>query len=322
VTILCQELIIYAPTMTLKWLIVCCVGLSTVCDCQQLSKGPVTPCCTKTSVVLLGTGTPLSEPERSGPAAAVVVDGTPYLVDAGPGIVRRINAAARAGLPGGNVSNFKTVFFTHLHSDHTLGYPDLLLAPWVLGRRTGLEVYGPEGLGAMTKHLLKAYSEDIKIRTKGLEREDPNALRPTVHEIVPGLVYQDDKVKVFAFRVAHGEVKDAFGYRFETADRTVVISGDTSPTDAIAANCHACDVLVHEVYSTKGVSARPKEMQNYHAHYHTSTAELGAIANQTHPGLLVLYHELLWDTSEDQLRSEMQAAYSGKFAVGHDLDVF
>jgi len=316
----CVWLLVFLLAMTLRAafiFIVVSVAFTSSQEPAKLKEGA-----RKTFVLLLGTGTPLSEPDRSGPAVAVVVDGTPYLVDAGPGIVRRIQAACVAGLPGGDVTQYKTVFFTHLHSDHTLGYPDLLLAPWVLGRARGLNVYGPRGIKAMTRNLLAAYSEDVHIRTTGLEHEDINALRPSVHEISPGLVYQDEKVKVFAFRVSHGAFKDAFGYRFEAADRVVVISGDTSPTDAIAANCHGCDVLVHEVYSSEGLATRGQEMQNYHSHYHTSSTELGLIATQAHPGLLVLYHELLWKIPEERLRSEMQAVYSGKFVVGHDLDVF
>src|SRR5256885_7487909 len=308
--------------MKLRIVLLCLLWITSLASPLRPASPQTKYCCNKTYVLLLGTGTPLSEPDRSGSAIAVVVDGTPYLVDAGPGVVRRIQAAEQAGLPGGNVSRFKTVFFTHLHSDHTLGYPDLLLSPWVLGRSSGLQVYGPKGIAAMTKNLLAAYTEDIQIRSSGLEHEDPIALTPRVHEIVPGMVYHDEKVKVYAFRVAHGEFQDAFGYRFETADRTIVISGDTAPTDTIVTNCHRCDVLVHEVYSTKGASSRPKQVQNYHSHYHTSSVELGEIAARAHPGLLVLYHELLWDNSQDQLKSEMEAAYTGKFAIGHDLEVY
>src|SRR6266404_3435784 len=189
------------------------IGLHSFPLSQEIARHQIQSGCKKTCVVLLGTGTPLSEPDRSGSGVAVVVDGTPYLVDAGPGIVRRIQAAGLVGLPGGDVTRYKTVFFTHLHSDHTLGYPDLLLTPWVLGRTNGLEVYGPKGLKAMTRDLLAAYSEDIHIRTSGLEHEDLRRLQPRVHEIVPGLVYQDERVKVFAFHVIHGEIKHAFGYR-------------------------------------------------------------------------------------------------------------
>ena len=121
-----------------------------------------------TQIVLLGTGNPNADPLRSGPAVAIVVNGTPYLIDSGPGVVRRAAAAHQAGIPGLEVSNLKRLFVTHLHSDHTLGYPDLILTPWVLGRDEPLEVYGPKGIAAMTNHILKAYDEDIRLRIDGL----------------------------------------------------------------------------------------------------------------------------------------------------------
>src|SRR6187431_2991239 len=115
----------------------------------------------KTRIVLLGTGTPSPDPERSGPATAIVVNGTPYLIDFGPGVVRRIAAASQKGVPGLSVLNIKHVFLTHLHSDHTAGYPDLILTPWVLDRTAPLQVFGPKGIKRMTEHILKAYGEDI-----------------------------------------------------------------------------------------------------------------------------------------------------------------
>jgi len=123
---------------------------------------------TQTKVVLLGTGTPRPFPDRSGPATAIVVGQRAYLVDFGPGVVRRASAAAAQGTPQLESTNLKIAFLTHLHSDHTAGYPDLILTPWVMGR-TELDVYGPEGLEEMTKHVLEAWKRDIEIRTTGLE---------------------------------------------------------------------------------------------------------------------------------------------------------
>src|SRR5206468_7537700 len=138
-------------------------------------------------------------------------------------------------------------FVTHLHSDHTAGYPDLILMPWVLGRTSPLDVYGPHGLSAMTEHVLKAWEQDIANRTEGLEHDPP--LKVSAHEIQPGVVFSDDLVKVTAFAVLHGEWKEAYGYRFDAPDRTVVISGDTRPSPALVAACNHCDVLIHEVYA-------------------------------------------------------------------------
>src|SRR5688572_30989277 len=119
-----------------------------------------------TKLVLLGTGTPPADPDRSGPATAVVVNGTPYLVDFGAGVVRRARSAAvDKGIAALDPLNLRVVFVTHLHSDHTVGYPDLILTPWVLGRRVPLEVYGPTGIRRMSEHVLEAYRDDFDTRT-------------------------------------------------------------------------------------------------------------------------------------------------------------
>lgn len=249
---------------TTRWL----VGLCTIatCCCQlslhgnAQSQGDST---SNTRIVLLGTGTPSPDPERSGPATAIVVNGTPYLIDFGPGVVRRIAAASQKGVQGLSVVNVKHVFLTHLHSDHTAGYPDLILTPWSVGRTHALEVYGPRGLAAMTRHILEAYAEDIRIRRKDkttLGRpSEIDGYKVRAHEVRPGIVYQDPNVKVTAFPVNHGDVSPAFGYRFETADRTIVMSGDAAPSQSVVDQCNGCDVLIHEAYSltTHNDVARP-----------------------------------------------------------------
>src|SRR5260370_36144979 len=112
----------------------------------------------RTQIVLLGTGTPGADPDRSGPATAVVVNDTPYLIDFGPGVVRRAKAAVvDRGVKALEPTNLRVAFVTHLHSDHTVGYAGLIFTPWTLGRRVPLEVYGPKGIKAMTEHLLEAY---------------------------------------------------------------------------------------------------------------------------------------------------------------------
>lgn len=276
-----------------------------------------------TQVVLLGTGTPNADPDRFGPSVAVVVGDASYLVDFGVGVVRRAAAAERAGISALAAPKLTRAFATHLHSDHTLGLADLLLSPWVLDREVPLDVYGPRGLKAMARHLVAAYEDDIRIRTTGGEprhKYDPRVV--AVHEISPGIVYKDDRVTVTAFSVPHGGWRQAFGYRFQTADRTIVISGDTGPDAHIEDQCQRCDVLVHEVYSEAGFARRPPEWQAYHSKYHTSSRQLGAIASRARPALLVLYHQLIWSSTEAELVKEVQSAYDGKVVSAKDLDVF
>ena len=123
----------------------------------------------KTQLILLGTGTPFANPEKSGPSLAIVVNNVSYIVDCGPGVVRRAAQASQKGITALAPENLKKLFITHLHSDHTVGYADIIFTPAVLDRNAPLEVYGPAGLKNMTNYLMKAYSEDISIRINGLE---------------------------------------------------------------------------------------------------------------------------------------------------------
>jgi ribonuclease BN (tRNA processing enzyme) len=277
----------------------------------------------RTKVVMLGTGTPNADPDRYGPSVAIVVDDASYLVDFGVGVVRRAAAAERAGITALNATNLKYAFATHLHSDHTLGLADLIITPWILERRVPLTVYGPRGLQSMVNHLVAAYGDDLRVRQTGGEPKhqyDPRVVH--VHEITPGVVYRDDRVTVTAFAVRHGAWPQAFGYRFQTPDRTIVISGDTDAHAHIEDQCQRCDVLVHEVYSEAGFAKRTPDWQAYHARYHTSSRELGAIALRARPGLLVLYHQLIWSSTDEDLLKEVRSVYDGKVVSARDLEVF
>jgi ribonuclease Z len=275
-----------------------------------------------TLLVMLGTGTPNPDPERSGPAVAVIAGGRPYLVDCGPGVVRRAAAAHLAGVFALDMPNLTRLFVTHLHSDHTAGYADLILTPWVLEREESLEVYGPPGIGSMTSHILAAYSEDIDVRLHGSQPQNATGIQVNAHEIEPGTIYRDENVTVTAFPVVHGTWRHAFGFRFDTADRSIVITGDTVATDAVVEACNGCDVLVHEVYAKTGLDRRAAEWQTYHRASHTSGVELGEIAKRAKPKLLVLYHQLMWGATEAELLAEIRQTFDGPVVFADDLDVY
>lgn len=290
------------------------------------------PARTRTLVVLLGTGDPAADPDQSGPATAVVVDDTPYLVDLGAGVVRRAKSAVvDRGIKALEPTNLRVAFVTHLHSDHTVGYADLILTPWVLGRRVPLEVYGPSGITSMTEHLLEAYRVDFLTRTtaetgSGGQVAEGHAVN--AHDIHAGVIYQDRNVTVTAFPTKHA--MESYGYRFETPDRTIVISGDTNPTQATIDACHGCDVLIHEVRSVAGLAKRPAAFQRFASRYHTTTGQLAELANQAKPRLLILYHHAIAvrpavnpeASSPADLLQEIATRYSGHVVVGHDLDVY
>ena len=278
----------------------------------------------RTWIVLLGTGTPGAEPDRFGPATAVVAGDTAYLIDAGPGVVRRAAAGAIvSGLSALNPANLRLAFFTHLHSDHTLGYPDLMLSPWVLGRSTPLQVYGPPGLRAMTTSLLDAYAEDIRVRVEGPERLRRDVLIVDSHEIEPGVIYKDEVMQVEAFEVPHGTWDHAFGFKLTTDDRTIVLSGDTGPFDGLVDIAVGADVLIHEAYGAAGLRERELETQRYHGTFHTSAIRVGEIAAAAGVGMVILNHQLhlAGDTAEEMVE-QVRLSFGGEVVYGRDLDVF
>ena len=221
-----------------------------------------------------------------------------------------------------NIENLKVAFLTHLHSDHSAGLPDLILTPWVEGRDAPLELYGPEGIADMAEHVLKAYNADIRYRIDGLEPANDQGWRVNAHTLDEGVVYEDENVKVEAFRVRHGTWENAFGFRFTTADRVIVISGDVAPDPKLEKYAAGADVLIHEVYSDAGFARRDSFWQAYHKANHTAASEVGAMAERAKPELLVLHHVLYWGSSEETILEEVREHYSGELAFGHDLDVF
>ncbi|HSP63887.1 MAG TPA: MBL fold metallo-hydrolase [Pyrinomonadaceae bacterium] len=272
-----------------------------------------------TQVILLGTGTPFPDPSASGPATAVVINGRVFLFDVGAGVMRRLQAA---NLP---INGPEALFVTHLHSDHTLGYADLILTSWVMRRRAPFPVFGPPGLQRMTSHLLAAYSEDIRIRTHGLEHEIAGGYRVNVHEIHAGVIYEKDGVRVTAIAVRHGAWKESFGYRIETADRSIVISGDTRPSEALVKAARGVDILIHEAYSASRLAPedRPggKDWPRYCRDYHTSDVELGRLAARIQPKLLILYHLVRMGASDEELLAGVRAGgYAGRVVIGKDLE--
>lgn len=289
-----------------------------------------------TKLVLLGTGTPNACPNASGPASAVVVGDRAYLVDFGPGVVRQCSAAYFKGIDALRPDLLTVAFCTHLHTDHTAGYADLIFTPWVLERPVPLKVFGPKGIRHMTEHLLKAYETDIDFRIHGFEKANENGYRVEAAEITEGIVYEDDRVCVEAFPVSHGTL-ECYGYKFTTADRTIVITGDTAPLESVAEKARDCDILLHEVEYSAGISAREPKWQKYHREVHTLSTDLAWVAAKAQPKLLVTYHRIYHMNIQDNQKNlpaemarrdeaildEIRAAgYEGYVVNGRDLDVF
>jgi ribonuclease Z len=280
--------------------------------------GPPFPFSDSAIVIPLGTGTPVPNPDRSGPATAVVVGRRVFLFDAGAGVMRRV---AAAGLP---IDGVTAAFITHLHSDHTLGLPDLILTSWVMGRSTPMRVHGPPGLRRMTDHLLAAWAEDTVVRVKGLERGRPGGYRVDAREITGGVVHDSAGVKITAIRVPHGEWEYAFAYRVDAAGRSIVISGDTRPSEALTRAAADVDILVHEVYPESRIATEHRPggelWPRYLREVHTSDVELGRLAATAKPRLLLLTHMLFMGATEQEVLDGIRrGGFTGRVVVARDL---
>ena len=275
-----------------------------------------------TKLIVLGSGTPNPDPNRAGSAYAVVVNETPYLIDFGPGVIRR---AASLSPPWGGkieamtVKNFEHAFLTHIHSDHSAGLADLLLTPWIMGRDKKLNLYGPKGLEQMASSTLEAFEDDINYRIYGTQPSNKIGYKFNFYLLTEGLIYEDENVSVEAFTVPHGSFDDAYGFRFTTEDKVIVFSGDTGPSKTLEKFAAGADILVHEVYSNAGFLKKTKDWQIYHQGHHTSTFEVGEIASRAKPKLLLLSHILFWGSSTDEILKETQSTYKGEIKIAEDL---
>jgi ribonuclease BN (tRNA processing enzyme) len=277
----------------------------------------------KSRLILLGTGGgPTPKPNRAEPAQVIVVNGAAYVIDCGNGVARQM---VLAGLKLGSL---RSVFITHQHSDHNADYGNLIWLAWASTLTSKVNTYGPPPLREMTRLFLEMNDTDIKVRMADEGRVD---LRPLIvpHELTAGgLVMQDANVKVTAALVDHGMIKPAFAYRFDCPDRSIVISGDTRPSENLARLAHGADVLVHEVMYLpaleKLAASEPNAitLRDHLKAAHTSTEDVGRIATEAGVKTLVLSHFVPGGTPviPDKVWYEaVKPHFAGRLIVGRDL---
>tara|TARA_B100001057_G_scaffold35587_1_gene32208 strand:- start:2019 stop:2966 length:948 start_codon:yes stop_codon:yes gene_type:complete len=276
-----------------------------------------------TRLIILGSGTPNPDPERSGSAYAVIANDKAYLFDFGPGVVRRISSMSETW--GGQfeqmeLKNITVAFLTHIHSDHSSGLADLILTPWVMGRSEPLELYGPIGLKNMSQNITNAYIDDINYRLYGSQPANNQGYLTEVVEIVnDGLIFQDKNISVTAFKNNHGGFQNSYGYLIESDDKRILISGDTSISKNLIKLGKNLDILVHEVYSSETFKNKTDDWKKYHSEHHTSSIDLGIIANKINPKKLVLSHILYWGATDDSLILDVRKNFDGNIIVAKDL---
>jgi ribonuclease BN (tRNA processing enzyme) len=272
--------------------------------------------------VLLGTaGGPTPKAKSAAPAQAIVVGGRFYLVDCGDGVARQL---ALAKLP---LAQMRSVFLTHQHSDHNAGYGPLFLLAWAANISAPVDTYGPPPLTEMTAKLLEAYRYDITLR---MVDEGRIPLAPLIrpHEITgPGEVFKDDRVRVTAVLNDHPPIRHSFAYRFDTADRSIVISGDTRYSENVLHLAKGADVLVHEVVSRefweRPNAPQPPSVVRHILASHTDAADVGRLAAAAGVGTLVLSHLVPTEganaPTDDEWIAAVRRHYKGKVIVGKDL---
>jgi ribonuclease Z len=272
-------------------------------------------------LIVLGSGMPVPDPERAGPAYAVVFGDRTFLFDAGAGVMRRV---AAAGLP---IDGVTAAFLTHLHSDHTLGLPDLLLTTWVMGRRGPFPLVGPPGTQQMVTQLLAAWQEDITTRIEGLERGQPAGPGVTVVEREGGVVYDSAGVRIEAIKVPHGEFAVSLGYVIRLPTRTIVLSGDSAPTDALLTAAAGADLLVHEVYPEVRLKPEPRPggeaWPAYMRSVHTSDVEVGRLAMKSGVRQVLLSHIVrMGGTDAELLAGVRRGGFRGVVKIARDLAAY
>jgi ribonuclease BN (tRNA processing enzyme) len=278
---------------------------------------------TRTRLILLGTGGgPRPRKASSGSAQVIVSNDAAYVVDCGDGVARQL---VMAGVP---LTQLKSVFITHHHSDHNADYGNLLLLAWTAGLRTRVDTWGPPPLERMTRLFLEMNAFDIETRIAD-EGRVPLAPLIHAHELTkPGVVTQDQNVKVTAALVNHPPVTPSFGYRFDAADRSIVISGDTTPTKSMIELAAGADVLVHDALFEAGVDRIAARVPNATAlkrsilSHHTTAEDAGRVAKQAGVKKLVLSHLVPPDDPEITEQMWIDAArrqFDGEIVVGRDL---
>jgi ribonuclease BN (tRNA processing enzyme) len=277
----------------------------------------------KTRLILLGTGGgPRPRKARSSSAQVIVANGAAYVVDCGDGVARQL---VLAGVP---LATLRHVFITHHHSDHDADYGNLIWLAWTAGLRTRVDTWGPPPLEKMTRLFFEMNAYDIETRIAD-EGRVPLVPLVQVHELREGgLVMQDENVKVTAALVDHPPVVPSFGYRFDARERSIVLSGDTRPSDNLVRLAQGADVLVHEALYAPAIdrlvagAANATTLKKSILSHHTTAEDAGRVAQAAGVKTLVLSHLV---PAEDPAVTEamwVDAArthFRGRVILGQDL---
>lgn len=268
-------------------------------------------------ITLLGTGSPIPDPNRAGPSTLVRAGGQVFLVDCGRGVLQR---AAAIGLGANGLS---ALLLTHLHSDHIADLGDLLITRWVTTFAPDpapLPIIGPPGTAAVVEATLKAFGPDIGYRIA--HHDDLNAPPPVeVHEYTEGPVWDRDCVSIRVAPTDHRPVAPTIGFRIEAGGASVVLAGDTVPCESLDELAAGADALVHTVIRKELIAPLPIQRVKDICDYHSSVQEAAATARRAGVGTLVLTHYVpaIAAGQEEQWRALAATEFDGRIELGDDL---
>ena len=276
----------------------------------------------RTRVILLGTkGGPAVGRARSGPSTLLMINGVPYVVDCGYGTSRSLVTAGVA------LSSVRYVFVTHHHSDHNLECGPLAYNAWVTGKTIRIDEYGPRGLKKLIGTFFDGLKYDIDTRIADEGRPDVRKL-VHAHEFTHGgVIFENADVKVTAARVRHPPIEQSYALRFDTADRSVVVSGDTTYSPELIELAKGADVLVHEAMYMPGVESLMKHVANaarlreHLVASHTTTEDVGRVAAAAGVKTVVLTHFVPGDDptiTDEQWAEGVRKNFKGTVIVGRD----
>ncbi|HUF88187.1 MAG TPA: MBL fold metallo-hydrolase [Thermohalobaculum sp.] len=271
-------------------------------------------------VTLLGTGCPVAHPRRAGPAVLVEAQGARVLVDCGSMVTQRLVAA---GCPGATLD---ALIVTHLHSDHLVDFYQLVVSSWHQGREAPWLVHCPETVVPVIEATMAAWRAERDLRVAFERRPSASGLEVACRLLAPGRRIDIGALEIEAVAVEHGPVRPAYGLVFRAAGRCAVISGDTSPCEALIAAGRGADLLVHEVFMHRDMlpvpGRRAPETIAAVASYHTLSGEVGGVARAMGARALALTHFVPPDFDRDALLAEVAGSYAGPVFIGEDLTSF
>ena len=265
-------------------------------------------------VTILGSGTPRVNIDRFSQSILIEHKNDKFLFDVGRGALLRLNQSRI--LP----NEIENIFFTHLHSDHILGFSDILMTGWVYHRQKPLNIFGPPGTINFVDSTIKSFEEDIKVRSLPPESLNVENLKSNIEIIYDDFTYKKNGLTIETFAVKHEPFTYAFGFKIYNSKYCMVISGDTTYSEQVIEKTKNCDLLIHEIAHASEHTLEKYPKAKGVISYHTDASQVSKIINTVKPRLTILNHVLSLDgSSDEQILNEIKKNTKHKVLIAKDL---